>query len=43
MSKRPFSDTEQADFKRILKQVVTYNFHDEIDDAQLLTANLNLP
>ena len=43
MSKRPFSDTEQANFKRIRKQVVTYNFHDEIDDAQLLTADLNSP
>ena len=43
MSKRPFSDTEQAHFKRIRKDVVTYNFHDEIDDAQLLTADLNSP
>ena len=43
MSKRPFSDTEQANCKRIRKQVATYNFHDEIDDAQLLTAALNLP
>ena len=41
MSKRPFSDTEKADFKRIRKDVVTYKFHDEIDDAQLLTADLN--
>ena len=41
MSKRPFSDTEKANFKRIRKDVVTYNFHDEIDDAQLLTADLN--
>ena len=41
MSKRPFSNTEQANLKRIRKDVVTYNFHDEIDDAQLLTADLN--
>ena len=41
MSKRPCSDTEQGNFKRIRKDVVTYNFHDEIDDAQLLTADLN--
>ena len=41
MSKRPFSDTEQANFKRIRKDVVTYNFHDDIGDAQLLTADLN--
>ena len=43
MSKRPFSDTEQATFQRMSKQVVMYNFHDEIDDAQLLTADLNSP
>ena len=41
MRKRPFSDTKQANFKRIRKDVVMYNFHDEIDDAQLLTADLN--
>ena len=41
MSKRPFSDTEQSYFKRIRIDVVTYNFHDDIDDAQLLTADLN--
>ena len=33
MSKRPFSDTEKVNFKRIRKDVVTYNFHDEIDNA----------
>ena len=43
MSKRPFNDPEQANFNRIRNQVVTYTFHDEIDDAQLLTADLNLP
>ena len=43
MSKRPASDTEQANFNRIRKQVVMYKFHDEIDDAQLLAADLNSP
>ena len=43
MSKRPFSDNEKANFKRIRKDMVTYNFHDEIDDTQLLTADLNKP
>ena len=41
MSKRPLSDSEKANVKRIQKDVVTYNFHDEIDDSQLLTAALN--
>ena len=41
LSKRPLSDTEKANMKRIQKDVVTYNFHDEIDDSQLLTAELN--
>ena len=41
LSKRPFSDTEKANVKRIWKDVVTYNFHDEIDDTQLLTADVN--
>ena len=41
MSKRPSSDTEQANFKIIRKQVVMYNFQDEVDDAQLRTADLN--
>ena len=41
LSKRPLSDTEKANVKRIQKDVVTYNFHDEIDDTQLLTAALN--
>ena len=41
LSKRPFSDTEKANVKRIQKDVVTYNFHDEIDDTQLLTADVN--
>ena len=41
MSKRPVTDIEKANFKRIRKDVVTYNFHDETDDTQLLTADLN--
>ena len=39
--KRPVSDTEKANMKRIWKNVVIYNFHDEIDVSQLLTAELN--
>ena len=41
ISKRPVSNIQQANFKRMRKQVVTYKFHDEIDDAQLLTADCN--
>ena len=41
MSKRHLSDTEKANLKRIWKDVVTFNFHDGIDDSQLLTAELN--
>ena len=40
-AKQPLSDTERANMKRIWKNVVIYNFHDEIDDSQLLTAELN--
>ena len=40
LSKRPLGDTEKANIKRIWKDVVTDNFHDEIDDSQLLTAEL---
>ena len=39
LSKRPVSNTQQANCKRIRKDTVLYNFHDEIDDAQLLTAD----
>ena len=38
LSKRPVSVTEKANMKRIWKDVATYNFHDEIDDSQLLAA-----
>ena len=41
LTKRPLSDTEKANLKRVQKDVVTYNFHDEIDDSQLMTAELN--
>ena len=41
LSKRPGSDTERANMKRIQKDVVTFNFHDEIDDSQLLASELN--
>ena len=41
INKRPVSNTQQAHFKRIRKDTVLYNFHDEIDDAQLLTADCN--
>ena len=41
ISKRPVSNTRHTNFMRIRKDTVLYNFHDEIDDAQLLTADLN--
>ena len=41
INKRPVSNTQQAVFKRIRKDTVLYNFNDEIDDAQLLTADCN--
>ena len=41
LTKRPLSDTEKTNMKRIWKNVVMYNFHDEIDVSQLLTAELN--
>ena len=41
LSKRPLSDTEIANMKRIQKDVVNFNFHDEIDDSELLKAELN--
>ena len=40
-TKRPLSDAEKANMKKIWKNVVIYNFHDEMDDSQLLTAELN--
>ena len=41
LSKRPLSDTEKVNMKRIRKDVVSFNFHDEIDDTELFTAELN--
>ena len=41
LSKRPLSDTERGIMKKILKDVVIYNFHDEIDDSQHLASELN--
>ena len=41
LSKRPLGDTEKANVKRIQKDVVSFNFHDEIDDSELLKAELN--
>ena len=40
-TKRPLSDAEKANMEKIWENVVIYNFHDEIDDSQLLTAELN--
>ena len=37
----PVSDTEKANMKKIWKDVVTYNFHDEIDNSELLKAECN--
>ena len=41
-TKRPLSDAEKANMKKIWENVVIYNFNDEIDDSQLLMAELNL-
>ena len=41
LSKRPLSNTEKANMKKIQNDVVTYNFDDEIDDSQLLASELN--
>ena len=32
---------QEANVKRTWKNVVDFNFHDETDDSQLLTAELN--
>ena len=39
ISKRPVSTTQQGKFQRMTKQVVMYKFYNEIDDAELLTAD----
>ena len=41
LSKRPLSDTEKGNMPKIQKDVVIYDFHDEIDESQLLTSELN--
>ena len=41
INKRPVSNTQQANIKRMRKDTVLYNFHDEIDDGQCLTADCN--
>ena len=41
-TKRPLSDADKANMKKNQQNVVIYNFNDEIDDNQLLTADLNL-
>ena len=41
VSKRPLSDTEKANMKRIWRDVVYFNFHDEIHDSELLKAELH--
>ena len=41
LSKRPLSGTEKANMKRIQKDVICFNFHDEIGDSELLKAELN--
>ena len=40
-SKRPLTDTEKGNMPKIWKDVVIYDFHDEIDDSRLLTSELN--
>ena len=39
ITKTPFSTTQRSKFPRIRKQEVIYNFHNEIDDAELLKVN----
>ena len=41
LSKRPLTDTEKGNMPKIWKDVVIYNFHDKIDDSQLLTSEMN--
>ena len=39
ITKTPVSTTPRSKFPRISKQEVMYNFHNEIDDAELLKVN----
>ena len=41
LSKRPLTDTEKGNTRKIQKDVDIYDFHDEIDDSKLLTSELN--
>ena len=41
ITKTPVSTTQKHNFQRLSKQVVVYNFHNEIDDAELLKADCN--
>ena len=41
INKRPVSNTQQAHFKRIRKDTFLYNFNEEMDDDQLLSADCN--
>ena len=41
INKRPVSYNQQAHVKRIRKDTFLYNLNEEIDDAQLLTADCN--
>ena len=41
LTKIPLSNTEKANIKKIQKDVVTFNFNDEIDDSDLLKAESN--
>ena len=41
INERPVSNTQQAHFKRVRKDTCLYNFNEEINDAQLLSADCN--
>ena len=41
LTKRLLSDTEKANLKRVQKDVAIYNFHNEIDNSEFLTAEFN--
>ena len=38
LSKRPLTDTEKGNMPKIQKDMVIYDFHDEIDNSKLLTS-----
>ena len=41
ITERPLSNTEKANMKKIQKDVVNFIFNDEIDDSDLLKAEVN--